>query len=177
MNAMPNLTLTDRTRKLLLSLAVVMAFPTASTLPHDIASAAVSEYSIVSQPFKINGASSHIGTINKNGSTYLALRSIDDALGLTARYDPSSRLVQVTGRNRSLRIGLSTGAMSLNGQPISGPDPVLENGTTYLPLRFLAERFGYEVTYDKRSKLIELQSLSDNNLAITADTIGADEDG
>jgi Copper amine oxidase N-terminal domain. len=158
---MPYLTLSDRTRKLLLSLAVIVAFPAASTLPHDIASAAVSEYSIVSQPFSINGTSSHIGTINKNGSTYIALQNIDAALGLTTRYDPSSRLVQVTGHNRSLRIGLSTGAMSLNGQPISGPDPVFQNGTTYLPLRFLAERFGYEVTYDKRSQQIGLQSLSE----------------
>ncbi|WP_027086903.1 stalk domain-containing protein [Cohnella panacarvi] len=168
--------LSDRTRKLLLSLAVVMAFPAASAIPQGIASAAVTKYSTISQPFKINGTSFHIGTINKNGSTYIALRSIDSALGLTTRYDPSSRLVQVTGRNRSIRIGLSTGAISLNGQPIFGPEPILQNGTTYLPLRFLSERFGYEVTYDKGSKLIGLHALKENELSISAETIGADGD-
>ncbi len=174
---MPSLNLTDRTRKLLLSLAVVMAFPAASALPQGTASAAATKYSIVSQPFKINGTSYHISTINKNGSTYIALRSIDSALGLTTRYDPSSRLVQVSGRNRAMRIGLSTGSISLNGQPIVGPEAILQNGTTYLPLRFLSEQFGYEVTYDNPTKLIGLKALSENNLSISAETIGADGDG
>lgn len=176
MNALNNKATTNLFRKLTLSLAVVMAVPAATALSVGSVSAAAPKYPIVSQAITIDGADYSIGTINKDGSTYIALRNLNTALGLTTKYNPSNRLVQVTGRHRSMEIGLSNGSILLNGQSIFGPEAILQSGTTYLPLRFLSERFGYEVTYNKGSKVIGLHAIKENALTITAGTIGADGD-
>lgn len=166
-----------RSRALILSLAAILAFPVAFAIPAGDASAAVTKYPIVSQPFTIKGASSSIGTINKNGSTYIALRSLNTLLGLKTKYVSSTQLVQVTGRDRTMEISLSNSSYLLNGQLVLGPEVILQDGTTYLPLRFLSERFGYEVTYENKSKTVGLKAISENDLSVTAETIGADGDG
>lgn len=76
-----------------------------------------------------------------------------------------------------MEISLSNRSYLLNGQPVLGPEVILQDGTTYLPLRFLSESFGYEVTYENKSKTAELKAISENALSVTAETIGADGDG
>ena len=76
-----------------------------------------------------------------------------------------------------MEISLSNSSYLLNGQLVLGPEVILQDGTTYLPLRFLSERFGYEVTYENKSKTVGLKAISENDLSVTAETIGADGDG
>ncbi|WIV18970.1 stalk domain-containing protein [Paenibacillus polygoni] len=165
---------TWRSRALTISLAAIMSFPIAANISIDNASAAVKKYPVISQPFKIKGESSRIGTINKSGSTYIALRDLNTALGLKTKYVPSTQHVQVTGRERTMEMGLQNSSYVLNGQPVLGPEVIVQSGTTYLPLRFLSESFGYEVTYENKSKTIGLKAISENALSITAESIGAD---
>src|SRR5690606_13802611 len=160
-----------------LSLAAVMALPIGSAVTANPASAAAAEqYPIASQPFMIEGTSSSIGTINKDGSTYIALRHLNTELGFTTSYDPVTRLIQVSGKGRMMEIDLSNDAIKLNGQPVFGPQTILQDGTTYLPLRFLLERFGSQVTYDSGSKTIGLTAIPENDLTLTAHEVAADGD-
>ncbi|MHA0856756.1 stalk domain-containing protein [Paenibacillus sp. CMAA1364] len=69
------------------------------------------------------------------------------------------------------------GSIDLNDLRIYGPEAILQEGTTYLPLRFLLEHLGYEVTYHNSSKAIGLKAILENNLTITSKEIGADGDG
>ena len=168
----------NRLRTLALSLAIAMAVPVTAMLPASQATAAVTKHTIISQSFKIEGQSSTIGAINKNGSTYIALRSLNTALGLNTKYNSSTRVVQVNGRGRTMELNLSNRSIYLNGQPLYyGPEAILQDGTTYVPLRFVLEHFGYEVTYEKSSKVIELKAIEENDLTITSMEIGADGDG
>lgn len=156
-----------------------LALPLANFVSEDYtaAAASVSKYKVSAQPFSIGGKKSSIGTINKNGSVYIALRNLNTALGLTTNFNKASQIVNVSGNGRTLEINLTNNAITLNGQPISGPPVILQNNTTYLPLRFLLERMGYVISYQNSTKQISIQGIKENELQIQAAEIGADGDG
>lgn len=163
---------------LTLTLAVgVLASPAFSLLPADHAAAATSKYTISQQAFNIKGSKQNIGAINKNGTTYIALRNLNSALGLTTNFNKSVQMIQVNGKNRVMKINLKNTSMELNGQLLTGPQPIVQNNTTYLPFRFLLEHLGYDVTYQQGAKLIGLEAIKENDLNIQAEVIGADGDG
>lgn len=167
-----------KTKLFTLTLAAgVLGSPGVSLLSADYASAASSKQTIVQQPFNIKGSKQNIGTLNKNGSTYIALRHLNTALGLTTNFNKSTQVIQVIGKNRVMEIHLKNGAMQLNGQLLDGLQPISQDYTTYLPLRFLLENLGYDVTYQQGTKLIGIEAIQENNLKIQAEVIGADGDG
>lgn len=167
-----------KTKLLTLTLAAgVLASPALSIFPADQAAAAASKYAITQQFFNINGSKQNIGTLNKNGTTYIALRNLNSALGLTTNFNQSAKMIQVNAKNRVMKINLKNNAMELNGQLLSGPQPIVHNNTTYLPFRFLLEHLGYDVTYQQGTKLIGLEAIKENDLKIQAEVIGADGDG
>ncbi|MCF7754293.1 DUF4163 domain-containing protein [Paenibacillus xylanexedens] len=167
-----------------LIVSAIMTALLASPLAHFMAegqpvaaAASVSKYKVTAQPFSIEGKKSNIGTINKNGSTYIALRNLNTALGLTTNFNKTNQLVEVSGNGRSLQINLSNNTIHLNGQPVFGPQVILQNNTTYLPLRFLLERMGYVILYQNSTKQVDIQSIKENDLQVQAEEIGADGDG
>lgn len=167
-----------KTKLLTLTLvAGVLASPGVSLLSADYAAAASSKYNISQQPFNIKGAKQNIGTINKNGSTYIALRNLNTALGLTTNFNNSTQAIQVISKNRVMEISLRNNTTQLNGQPLAGPQPISQDYTTYLPLRYLLENLGYDVTYQQGTKLIGIEAIQENNLKIQTEVIGADGDG
>lgn len=168
-----------KTKLLTLTLAVgVLGAPGVSFLSPDYAEAAASpKFKIAQQPFNIKGSKQNIGTINKDGSTYIALRNLNTALGLTTNFNKSTQVIQVKTKNRVMEINLKNNAMQLNGQILSGPQPISQDYTTYLPLRFLLEHLGYNVTYQQGTKLIGIEAIQENDLQIQAEVIGADGDG
>ena len=79
-----------------------------------------------------------------NGTTYLPLRELGDLLNLKTEYLKERNSVSVVSETQSLDISLS------------GQDSValIENGKTYLPLRFISENLGYGIIYDNGTILI-----------------------
>ena len=164
-----------KTKLLALTVAAgILASPGISFISTDYAEAASPTFKVTQQPFNIKGSKQNIGTINKNGSTYIALRNLNTALGLTTNFNKSTQIIQVKSNNRVMEINLKNNAMQLNGQIVSGPQPISQNYTTYLPLRFLLEQLGYDVTYQQGTKLIGIQAIQENDLNIQAEVIGAD---
>ncbi|MFX3635868.1 MAG: stalk domain-containing protein [Candidatus Pristimantibacillus sp.] len=167
-----------KTKLLILTIAAgVLMSPVFSILPADYAEAASTKYTITQQPFNIKGSKQNIGAIINNGSTYIALRDLNTALGLTTKFNSTTQMIQVSGKNRVMEINLKNNAMQLNGQILTGPQPIVQNYTTYLPLRFLLEHMGYAVTYQNGTKLIGVEAIKENDLKINAEVIGADGDG
>lgn len=144
---------------------------------HAVAANSVSKYQVNTQPFRIEGKRSSIGVINKNGSTYIALRNLNTALGLTTNFSKATQIVNISGNGRSLGINLVNNAITLNGQPVIGPQVILQDNTTYLPLRFLLERMGYVISYQNSTKEVGIKAIKENDLQVKAEEIGADGDG
>ncbi|MFD2614845.1 PdaC/SigV domain-containing protein [Paenibacillus gansuensis] len=158
--------------------AALLASPKAYSLSVDHASAApAAKYKIIAQPFDIEGKKTSINTINKDGSTYIALRNVNTALQLSSNFDKAAQLVIVSGNGRTMKINMKTKAITLNGQSIFGPEVILQDNTTYLPFRFLLEMMGYEVTYTNSTKQVGVRAIKENDLQIQARKIGTDGDG
>ncbi|NIK66989.1 stalk domain-containing protein [Paenibacillus sp. BK720] len=167
-------------KRLGLALAIaLLASPVALSLPAGQAAAAVTnaKFSIINQSFSIEGVKSSIGTINSKGSTYIALRNLNTALGLGTNFDKKTQVVTVTGHNRILKLDLKNNTVTLNGQLINGQQVILQDNTTYLPLRFLLERMGYEVTYSSASKQIGIKAIAENKLTIQAHSLSDNSGG
>ncbi|MFB9274032.1 stalk domain-containing protein [Cohnella cellulosilytica] len=156
--------------------ALVLAF--AATLASaplvssvNTASAAASGYKIIEQSIEVNGKTVALPAINTDSTTYVAIRSLNNEIGLNTRWDKASNTVTVTGRDRELVLNLGDGSATLNDQRIYGLPSILQSNTTYVPFRFLLERMGYGVSYDPATKAIGVQAIQENALKIATETI------
>ena len=98
----------------------------------------------------------------KNGRTLVPTRAILEALGATVAWYPSTRKSTVTLGKDSLDLWIDKPLASLNGTTLaidaanSAVVPVIMNSRTMLPLRFVAESFGFDVQYDAAQQMITL---------------------
>ncbi|GGA40147.1 stalk domain-containing protein [Paenibacillus physcomitrellae] len=168
-------------RKAAFFLAASIMACSAVILPFKDAAAAASvsapAYKVVKQAMNIKGTPINIGTIFLHDSTYIALRDLSTSLGLAVEFDNKSKTVKVSGEGKVLEIHLSTGAILVNGQPVYGPENLIQNQVTYLPLRFVLEQTGFAVNYDSSSSIIEIQPVEENNLRIQSREITGEGSG
>ncbi|MCD9020379.1 PdaC/SigV domain-containing protein [Cohnella silvisoli] len=152
-------------------IAFVVAATLMSTpliLPAQQANAAtVNPYKNINQPVSIEGVRVDLSALNTDNTTYIAVRSLNESIGLNTKFDKIKQTVTVTGRGRVLVLDLKSGGATLNGQTIYGLPAIVQNYTTYVPFRFLLERMGYGVSYDTASKAIGIEAIQENDLKIT----------
>ncbi|MFC4599858.1 stalk domain-containing protein [Cohnella hongkongensis] len=161
-------------RKAGMKAALILAVAAAavpSLQPEGLAEAAASQYAVIEQPVEVNGNRVSLSAINSDHTTYVAVRSLNDLIGLNTRWDQKSKTVTVTGRDRELALNTIDGSAVLNDQRIYGLPAILHNDTTYVPFRFLLERMGYGVSYDPETKEIGIEAIQENALRVTTGTI------
>ncbi len=118
-----------------------------------------------------------------DGTTYLPVRAVANALGLDVQWDSSAKTVILSSgsaeaMNAAFLISNSIGStistvnysdikITLNGQVITPMDasgnvvePFIIDGTTYLPVRAVADALGLDVQWDSSSKTVILSSSS-----------------
>ena len=110
-----------------------------------------------------------------NGTTYAPLRALAEAYGLTVGYNAEKRLATVNGTPSADFVGTKGTAQALTKRTSLSVSPInievngtvfqpkdvngntvsvfVYNGTTYAPLRALAEAYGLTVGYDSEKKL------------------------
>ena len=99
-----------------------------------------------------------------NGSSYLPVRAIANALNLTVQWDDTTKSVFINGvsvlakKTDVINIYINGGkftAKDANGNVVN---PILKDGTTYLPVRAIGEAFDKEVAWDGATKTVTLTS-------------------
>ncbi|WP_256758582.1 PdaC/SigV domain-containing protein [Cohnella sp. WQ 127256] len=133
--------------------------------------ASVSSYKIINQTINVDGVKTQLPAISTDSTTYIALRSLNQSIGLTTKWDKANNTVTVTGRDRVLVLNLGSGVTLLNNQQLYGLPAIVQNNTTYVPIRFLLERMGYGVSYDKVTKGIGIEAIKENDLKISTAVI------
>lgn len=126
------------------------------------------------------------------GTTYAPLRALAEAYGLTVGYNAEKRLATVDGTpsadfvgtkgtaqalTKSTALSVTSINIEVNGEVFQPKDaagksvPVFTyNGTTYAPLRALAEAYGLSVGYNAEKKLATVDFIAENgNTVFTAD--------
>ncbi|WP_426446262.1 stalk domain-containing protein [Paenibacillus sp. S-38] len=164
----------NQVRKTVLSLALAAVLAAGTSLSPAVVSAETYEsgasYTIREQPVTVDGKSARIPVIYSEGSTYIGLRALTEHLGLAIEWDGQERAASVTGRGRTLKVYPDTGVYTLNVNRLYGEYPILQDGSLYVPLRFLLERLGYGVSYDEASRTIGVETIQENPLRIVTVT-------
>src|SRR5450756_2098795 len=124
----------------------------------------------------VNGVQQPIDTqgtkpVIVEGRTLVPIRAIIEAFGGSVAWESSTRKVTVTLGKDSLDLWIDKPQASLNGIALaidaanSAVVPVIMNGRTMLPLRFVAESLGIDVQYDAMTRL----TYSKSTVALPAD--------
>ncbi|MHC1679206.1 MAG: stalk domain-containing protein [Candidatus Cryosericum sp.] len=96
------------------------------------------------------------------GRTLVPIRAVIEAFGGSVAWEPSARKVTVTLGKDSLGLWIGKSQASLNGIALaidsanSAVVPVITNGRTMLPLRFVAESLGIDVQFEATSMMVTL---------------------
>ncbi|RRJ64378.1 copper amine oxidase N-terminal domain-containing protein [Paenibacillus oralis] len=100
----------------------------------------------------IDSQSEYYGFINKNGTGFVPLRYLSEQLDAEVKWtEGSKRLVVIndlTGEEIVLTIGSKQAAVGGKAVQLNEPVFVHTDGSTYVPLRFLAEALGATVEVD-----------------------------
>lgn len=95
--------------------------------------------------------------INNEGTVLVPFRSLFESFGLKVDWDTDSRTI--TGSKDGLSIKLTIGDKTafVNGQAQQLAEaPVIEDNTTFVPLRFVGEALGRKVSWDGPSSSINI---------------------
>jgi DNA-binding beta-propeller fold protein YncE len=89
------------------------------------------------------------------GRLLAPVRYLADALGAQTTWDATRRTVSILRGNTALELAISSAALNDNGR-VGWMDtaPVIINGRTYFPIRYIAEAFGYTVSWDASSQTV-----------------------
>lgn len=93
----------------------------------------------------------------QNDVTMLPMRNLFELLGASIDWEASSQ--SVTGRKEGKMVSATVGSTKaiVNGATVVLDEaPIIRDGYTMVPLRFIAETFGYDVTWDPEGMIIGL---------------------
>ncbi|MDG0810399.1 copper amine oxidase N-terminal domain-containing protein [Cohnella rhizosphaerae] len=113
--------------------------------------------------FKLNGETFEIdpgyGTAPAliDGSAYLPVRFLTEAVGGDIRWEAATRTVRVDTAHVSMKLTIGEKTAVVNGEEkqLLGA-PYISNGRTMLPFRFLGEALGFDVSWDAATRGIGL---------------------
>jgi photosystem II stability/assembly factor-like uncharacterized protein len=99
--------------------------------------------------------------IGAGNRTLVPVRAVAEAMGGSVGWDPATRTATVTVGANSLQLTLGRSTARFNGAntPIDADPkvvPLIVNGRTMLPLRFVVESLGATVAYEQISKTITI---------------------
>ena len=137
----------------------------------------------------VNGADTKIdpgrGTapIIQNDRTLIPVRAVIEAMGGTAQWDAGSEsaILQYDENTVTLTIGSTTAYYNGTASTLD-TTPVIINDRTLLPIRFVAESFGFEVGWDEETQTVTITGGAadieepDTTPAVTAAPV-TEEDG
>ncbi|WP_284641346.1 copper amine oxidase N-terminal domain-containing protein [Paenibacillus silviterrae] len=92
-----------------------------------------------------------------NGSTFVPLRSVFEALGAEVAWDQETRTIEASKGKRSVKITIDSEEAYINGRKtrLVSP-PLLYNDVTMVPLRFVGEALGANVVWEEATRTIQI---------------------
>jgi len=98
-----------------------------------------------------------------NNRTFVPVRAVVEAMNGDVNWDGVTQCVTLSHNGDTIKLFINSTTAYLNGEPtILDVPPQAINGRTLLPIRFVAENFGYNVEWNEYSKTIDIYSKSEN---------------
>ena len=94
-----------------------------------------------------------------NGRVLVPMRGILESLGYTVYWQSHTQTVLAVNENTRISLPLGSNKVSVNGKSVSIDAPAqLKNSRTFVPLRFLAEYSGADVSWNGRTSTVSITS-------------------
>jgi plastocyanin len=125
---------------------------------------------------KLNGKELHFSQepMLIGGRLLVPYRPIAEAIGANVSYDAASKTVKVTKGSNTYLLPINRTTATLNGSDVPLETPVvLVNGVTLVPLRFVSEYLGLQVTYDHAARTVYLTGSAAPALKVIAPAEGS----
>ena len=95
----------------------------------------------------------------ENGRVLVPMRGILEALGYSVHWQEHTKTVLAVNGEVSISLPLNSNTVSVNGKTVTIDVPAqLKEDRTFVPLRFLAEYSGAEVTWDNGTSTVSIHS-------------------
>lgn len=127
--------------------------------------------SIGSQILNVNGEEKTIdaqGTVPivENGRTLLPVRAIIEAVGGSIEWNAEEKASTVTYLGDEVKLVINSLSAYKNGEKKElDAAPVIVNGRTMLPIRFIAESFGFDVDWNSETKTVTIVAAALSSVA------------
>ncbi len=107
-----------------------------------------------------------------NGRTLVPARSVFEKAGATVFWDDALRRVTVVSKEHIINLVIDKTLASVNGtDKLLDTPPLIINGRTLVPVRFISEALGFDVQWDDKNRAVLISgSLSSDNPANTPST-------
>ncbi|HHV45820.1 MAG TPA: copper amine oxidase N-terminal domain-containing protein [Tissierellia bacterium] len=104
----------------------------------------------------INGKPLHyVDVIVQNGRTLVPVESICEELGIDVEYIHESKVVQINKNNKNIEIYIDSTKAQVNGKEVElDVKPFFKEGKIFVPIRFISESLGEEVTWDGENRIV-----------------------
>lgn len=105
----------------------------------------------------------------RNNRTMVPVRRLAEVIGSDVIWDPEGNTITIVRGGNTIVMSLGSTAATLNGAPVQmDAAPYAEDGTTYIPVRYMAEFFGQRVEWVPQRQLVAItedkSKVGDSNL-------------
>jgi hypothetical protein len=92
-----------------------------------------------------------------SGRTLVPVRFVSEALGFDVTYNEKTKEVTIKNNNTIILIKIGSKVATVNGKSVTlDVAPVIQNGRTFVPVRFISETMGLRVEWDSNTKRITI---------------------
>ena len=93
----------------------------------------------------------------QEGRTMVPMRFISESCGFNVDWDENLRRVTVYDENHTLRLDIGSGTAYVNGVPVLlETPPVIQNGYTMTPIRFIIENMEAKVEWEETTRTVKI---------------------
>lgn len=94
-----------------------------------------------------------------SGSTLVQFRPVFERLGLSVAWDEETRTITGMKPDLTIRLQIDNPSAEVNGKQVALPvAPTIVNGSTLVPVRFIAESTGSEVKWDESYRAVIIRA-------------------
>ncbi|KRE40168.1 copper amine oxidase N-terminal domain-containing protein [Paenibacillus sp. Soil724D2] len=97
--------------------------------------------------------------INEDQVSMVPVRFISERLGAQVKWNADSKQITVRDElsDKTIILTLNSKTASVNGSPVQlDSTPILKHGSTFVPLRFIAEQLGCKVDFDTKTSSVTI---------------------
>ncbi|MFD2380425.1 stalk domain-containing protein [Paenibacillus xanthanilyticus] len=98
-----------------------------------------------------------VAPVVQSNTVYVEFRTLFEALGYEVGYDAKTKKIVGESDSATIQMQIGTTNTLVNGKaPQAAVKPIAVNGSTLVPLRFIGEASGLDVTWNNKTRVVEL---------------------